>query len=255
MKNCLVTLTVGLLAAALAADVYAQGRGGRGGFGGGGGTSKAALLRLDSIQEEIGLEEIQIEDIDAMREELRGERGDRPNFRDMSEEEREQAIAAMREQAAERQKLEAEKLADILDSDQLQRLTEIFVQVAGVGALGDAHVREELNISDDDAEEISEVTRESTEGMRDEMRELFQSGDRDSIREKMTEIRSKIEEQVLATLTTEQQQAFEELKGEPFELSDEDRQSLRRGRGGRGGGDGRGRGDEGERRRGRPEAE
>ncbi len=91
MRQHLAGLLVAALAVGLAAEVQAQGRGGRGGGArGGGGVQRAALLRIEAVQEELGLEDIQIEDIRAMQRELRGDRGqrgERPNLRDMSQEE------------------------------------------------------------------------------------------------------------------------------------------------------------------------
>ncbi len=75
--------------------------------------------------------------------------------------------------------------------------------------------------------------------LREEMQQLFQdeNADRDEMREKMTEMRKKADQEVLATLTAKQQKQLEELKGDPFELP---AQALRGGgRGGRGGGGGR----------------
>lgn len=239
MKRYLVAPLVAVVAVAMAADVWAQGRGfGRGaGFGGfgGGGIGRGALLRLESVQEELGVEEVQLEDIRAMQAEMRRERpdrGDRPNFRDMSEQEREEFMAQRREEAAERQKKELEMLADILDDQQYKRLNGIYVQVAGVAALQDPMVREEVNISDEQIEEIQQATRDAMADLRGQFQP---GGDREAMRERMAEVRSKIEEAAMGVLSDEQQSTLASIKGEPFELSEEDQQALRGRRGGRGG--------------------
>lgn len=243
MRILLASVAVAALAVAVAADVTAQGRGGRGGVGGfgGGGMQRGALLRLESVQEELGLEDVQIDDIRTLQREMRGERGDRANFRDMTPEERRAA-------AADRQKQQNEKLAEILDSDQMNRLNEIYLQVAGGSALMDPMIAEKLDITADQQQAIQDAVRDEMA----KMREAFQSGDRDAMRQRMEEIRSNIEKAAVATLTDAQRDQLDEMKGEPFELSDEDRQALRAGRGGPGGPAGPGGGG---RRRGRPQAD
>lgn len=259
MRQIVTSVVAVVAAVAMAAEVGAQGRGGRGGFGGGrgfggGGVQRGALLRLESVQNELGIGEEVIEEINTAQRELRGDRGGRGqgqrNFRDMSEEERTAAMEEFRAARAEQQKKMNAKMGEILGEEKMQRLNEIFVQAAGVNALQDPMVAEKLEISEGQLEDMQQVARDAFSGMR----EVFQSQDRDAIREKMEEIRAGIEKDTVAILSDDQKSKWEDMKGETFELSEEDQQSLRRGgRGGRGGGGGGGFG--GGQRRGRPEAE
>jgi len=111
--------------------------------------------------------------------------------------------------------------------------------------------------------------------MRDRMREMFQGGGgpQGDLREAMTNMREEMEKEILGVLTKSQQEKFEELKGEKFEMPENMGRGGRGnfGRGGPGGGapgaegggrrggsgQGRGPGGEGGGRRGgeRPESE
>jgi len=248
--------------------------GGFGGFGGfGGGSSRMGLLRIEAVQKELGLTEDQIASIRKLQDELRpmgrggrggggeggqprrgGRRGggNNPDVRvdgpdrffvqaqpgrpQISDEDR----ARFREEAAARAKKEREELAKILKPEQLKRLTEIYIQQAGVAALNDADIAEKLKISDDQKEKMSKVREEQQTAMR----ELFAGGrdgggDREGLRAKMEESRKKTEEKILAVLNDDQKKQFEEMKGKKFDMPE----NAGRGPGGRGGDRGGNRGE------------
>ena len=229
------------------------GRGGRGFGGGFGGPGRGGfevgrldLVRVEPVQEELGLVEEQLTKVSDLRDELRGDRGgrserggERPNFRDMTDEEREEFMAQRQKEAAERSAQEKEKLGEILMPHQSQRLEEIFLQVRGPAALLDPTVAEAVGLTEDDQEELRETIQEAREGMQEEMRELFEAGDREQIRAKMTEMQKKVEEEALAVLSDEQKQKFTELKGEKFDLPPGALGGGRGGEGRRGGREGR----------------
>ena len=234
-----------------------------GGFGGFGGASRLALLRIEAVQKELELTEDQIASIRKLSEELRpmgrggpggggGGEGDRPrrgrrggdNNPDVrvngperffvqaqpgrpqiSDEDR----ARFREEAAARAKKEREELAKILKPEQLKRLTEIYIQQAGIAALQDTEVSEKLKITDDQKEKLAKVREENQAAMRD----LFGGGDREAARTKMAELRKQNEEKTLAVLTEDQKKQFEEMKGKKFDMPE----NAGRGGFGRGGGD------------------
>lgn len=290
--------TTGLLAVALmsfmVSDVMAQGRrpgggqpgggrggpggfgqrggpggGGFGGRGGPGGPGQASLnatmfrvLRVDEVKLELELLPDQEEAIGKLMEQSEQERGERPNvnFREMSEEERSEAFAKMREQfenaRQEREKrLEemSEQLEQVLLPQQMGRLTEIAIREMGLGALSDKTVAADLKISDAQQKELEEVREQIGQDMRSKMQELFRSGDRDAMREAFAKMRETSEQKVLAVLSSDQREKFEEMKGEDFEMPEGNRGGFG-GRGGPGGGRGPG-GDDGGRRRGRPPVE
>jgi len=240
MKTVLSFVLV--LAATVAA--YAQPGGGRGQGGGGfgGGTSRMALLNIEAIQKELGLTEDQVAAIKKLRDESRpmrggrGEGGERRRPRGNGDEARaatarwyfvqdeqprqrgqlsEEDRARFRAQAEERAKKEKDELAKILKPEQVKRLREIYIQVAGTSALSDSEVAAELKITDEQKQKISKAREESFAGMR----ELFTGGgDREAARTKMEEMRKKADASVLAVLTEDQKKQFEEMKGKKFDL-------------------------------------
>ncbi len=289
MKHFCAFVAVVAILAISAGDVLAQnqGRGGRGGqggqfgrggmMGGGGGmgVDRMALLNIEAVQQELDLSQDQLAQVTAMREELqaerraqRGQRGEgqeRPNLRDMSEAERNAWMEERRKEREEQTKAEIAKIGEILETDQLGRLNQIHVQAMGISALQNAEVAAKLQITDDQRNELREVSQELQQELMTEMRGLRESGDREAIQAKMAELRKEMETEVLDVLNDDQKSKFAALKGEPMEGLDEALRSVRgggfgQGRGGEGRG-GEGRGGEGRRggRRGgaegRPQAE
>lgn len=247
-KLMVIGMVVGMLAV-MAAPVNAQGRGGRGGPrgqrgpGGRFGADLASLLRMDEVNNELEITDEQKEQLRAMAQELRpkdGERRERPDFRNMSDEEQQEFRKKMTVELAERAKKVKAKLGDILLPPQIERLEQISVQMQGVGALRNAEFAKRLGVTDEQIKAIGDSMMAAGQGMREEMRELMQSGDMEAVREKMTKMRKEIEEKALSHLTEEQRTKFEEAKGEKFDMPRFDR---RGGRGPRGRG-----GDRGERR-------
>jgi len=226
-----------MLALCVGSVALAQpGRGGfgmRGGFGGG--NNLLYLAMNEAVQKEIEVVDDQKAEINKLSEEIRGQRqqGERPNFREMSEEDREKYIAQMRERSAKEAKTANAKLEEILLEHQMKRLKEIALQQRGTSALTDPEVAKELKITDAQKKKLEEVSTANRESMGTRMRELFQGGNREGIREKMQEMRKEADGKVLAVLTGEQKKKFEEMKGEAFEMP---RRTFTRGGGRRGGG-------------------
>ena len=217
-------VTVALLIVACGSTVaLAQGRGGRGGRGGpGGGANALALLGIDAVQKELELLDDQVAQIQEVAEKLRGQGqgpgGNRPNFQDMTDEERQQFMEERRKQAEEMATKAKEELKNILLDDQMARLQQIYIQVAGTQALSDADVAAKLGLTADQKSKVDAARQAAQNEMRGQMRELFQSGDRDAAMAKMAELRKAADEKVLATLTAAQQKDFEAMKGVAFEM-------------------------------------
>jgi len=233
---------------ALCVGTVALAQPGRGGFGmrGGFGNNLLYLAMNEAVQKEIEVVDDQKAEINKISEEIRSQRpqGERPNFREMSEEEREKYIAQMRERGAKEAKIANAKLEEALLPHQMKRLKEIALQQRGTSALTDPEVAKELKITDAQKKKLDDVNQKNRETMGARMRELFQGGNREGIREKMQEMRKEAEEKVLAVLTGDQKKKFEEMKGEAFEMP---QRTRTRGGGRRGGGQGEGGG------RGRPQ--
>lgn len=177
------------------------------------------------------------------QEQGQGRRGG--GFGQLTEEQR----AEFEKVRVERAREEKAKLADILLPNQLERLTQIFVQVAGVEALRDEDVAKELALSDAQAAKISEVRRANQEALGEQMRGLFGGGggegDRDAARAKMEEFRKTSDAKLLAVLTPDQQKTFDEMKGKPFKMPEGFGRGGFGGRGGPPGGPGGERGKRG----------
>jgi Spy/CpxP family protein refolding chaperone len=138
--------------------------------------------------------------------------------------------AEFEKQMQERSREERTKLAEILLPHQIKRLTEIFIQQAGVAALRDEEVAKELGISDAQKAKLEEVRQANQEAMAPQYREAFQLED-DARRAKFEELRKISDGKVLAVLTADQQKKFEAMKGKPFAMPE----GAGRGRGGPGG--------------------
>lgn len=221
------------LLVSLASQAQAQGQrggpgGGRGGFGGFGGGGAAGLISMEAVQKEIGVSKEQVEKIQTAMRELGGGRGpgggDRPNFQEMSEEERTKFFEEMRKQGEERAKKADEILKANLDAKQLARLEELRIQREGAGALTRAEVAAKLKLTDDQKEKIKEAL---ASGQVD-----FRGGrgpggpgaggfDREAFQKQMEEARAKREKanaDALAVLTADQKTAFDGLQGAKFEF-------------------------------------
>ena len=275
-RRFLVVTSVLLAAVMCSTVVYAQRPGGGRPGGGrsfsgrsmGGGTAifslMTRLLDIEKVQKEIDLLPEQLADIKKAQEASRSNRGgggERPNFREMSEEERNEFFAKMRKQSETRQKELKKKVDEYLLPHQTERLREIAMQVAGVGALGDSEVVAKLKISDGQKEKMKTAQDKVREEVMAKMRSAFQGGgqgfDRNKIREQIAEIRKEAEGALTGALTDSQKSDWEKMKGKSFELTDEEKQQLS-GFGGRGRGRGRPGGQGGQggtRRRGRPAAD
>lgn len=278
-RSRIVSVALGLaLAFCLAAAAPAQegkkeGRrgGGGGGFGGAGfggmqTPDKPILLGSEQVRGElkiVGDQAKKVEEVLAShREALPGlfSRGSR----DASDEERKKAREEAAAKRAELLKKTEAKLAEVLNKDQAQRLDEIALQQQGADALVADNVIASLKLSKEQTDKIK-----GTLATRDEELAKLRSAGRgqgggggggggrgnfEEVREKSDKLRKDAETTVLATLTKEQTESFQKMKGTPFEL---DRRSLFRGQGqggGRQGGGGRG-GEGGTKERRRPAAD
>lgn len=217
-------------------------RGGRGrggfGFGGPGGGFAASGLqlaaRVKEVQEALKLTEEQIDKVTDISDELRKE------TRKLIEENE----GDFRARPQEREKLfdaANAKLAEVLDEGQQKRLMGIQIQVVGAASLFDKAIAEELGVTADQRSQLREVQRGIGEAMQDAMAELRDKDlSREEIAAELGKVRDENDKKLLAVLTEDQQDQYEELQGEKVEI-DMSQLRGRGGFGGRGGQDGRGR--------------
>lgn len=255
-----------LLLTLVATPCFGQGgRGGRqGGFGGGrqggggpggmgmmgggmmgGDMMLLGLLRIEEVQKEIDLMPDQAEAVTKINEKLR--EMERPeagfNFREATEEQRNEFMAKMRAFSEEQGKMVSENLEEVLLPEQLERVREIALQQQGFQAFSDPTFIKKIGLTEDQQAKLKEQQESMREKMMTAMREAMQSGDREAIRGKMEEVRDSALKDAKGVLTPDQAKQYEKMLGKPFEMPE----SAMRGGFGGGGGRGGDRGDRGDR--------
>ena len=209
-------MTLGL-AALLAAPVMAQQ--GRGGFGFGGQGGMAMLLSNASVQEELKLDDAEKAKAREISEKAREKFTEaREELQGLSQEER---GPKMRELARE---VEASAMASAKEAfkpEQLKRLHQISLQVAGASAFEREPFQKRLGITDEQKTEIASIIKASNE----EIREIFQDAgdDRRAAMEKVREQRKETLAKVEAKLTSEQKTKYAEALGDHFDIKYERR--------------------------------
>jgi hypothetical protein len=232
------------------------------------------LLPIEQVQKEVKLTDEQKAELkkigDSMMEEGRKamdkameegrkatEGKDREEVRKWWQDNREK----LQKEMTERGKSVAEQIKQILKPEQVTRLKQIEMQVAGVQVLRRDEVQQQLGLTEDQKKELQKIAEE----VRSQMQQSFRppregdgEGERPSreewrkrmeeMRQKMEKMREEVEKKCMAVLTTEQKTKLGQMMGEPFEL---DRAALRRGTGPWGGRGGEGRRGEGRRGGGR----
>lgn len=222
-----------------------QGRGGPGGPGGGGrmmmggmggmGGGATGLLMMKEVREELNLDEDQVKELEdmgkAMMESfasMRPQPGQAPDPNAMQS-----MMEKVRKAAAEAE----DKLEDILDPKQAERLIGLIIQRDGIRAVNSKMVATKLGVTDDQKAKMDEVEKQS----REKMREMFQGGGggggfSEEMRDKMRTAREETEGKMKEILTAAQKDQMESLKGAEFKFPEP--QWGRGGPGGPGGGRG-----------------
>jgi hypothetical protein len=132
----------------------------------------------------------------------------------------EEAHKKMEAQAEETKKA----IEGILLPKQLERLKGIVLQVAGVSALREKEVQQDINLSDDQVTKMKAVSDDSIK----KVDELFsEPADPQTIRLKMLELRKDYEKQVMSVLTADQKALLEKLKGTKLEIPSTELRALR----------------------------
>lgn len=224
-----------------------RGPGGRGpGFGGAGGFGgPTMLLAIPEVQAELGLSDEQKAQLETLsndtREAMRGTFGG-GNFREMTQEQREQAFAAAREKMEAVRKEAEAKLDKILTDKQQERLEQLRLQREGLMALARPEVVSALGLTAEQQEKIAKIREE----LRPQRPEGGADQDRAEMFRQMRERGEKMQADIMAVLTDAQKAKLEEMKGAAFEFP---RRGFGGERGGRDGGRDGERGNRGERRR------
>jgi Spy/CpxP family protein refolding chaperone len=188
------------MAAQLAVAQNEQGKRGRGGRGGPGGAppSMARLAMIPKVQEAVKITDEQKTKIEKINADSRKEMsGDRPDPEKMKK---------MRDEVNG-------KLKDVLDADQQKRLMGIFIQVMGAGAVMDPAVGKEIGLTDEQKDRLHEAMGPPPEG-----RQGREGRDAKGGAESFKDRRAKMEKEVMAVLTSDQQKKLVSLKGEKVDI-------------------------------------
>jgi Spy/CpxP family protein refolding chaperone len=259
---------LGLAVVPMAALAQGQGRGGgggRGGFGGGmmgggmmGGVT--GLVMMEEVRKELKLSEEQETKIRDMGAEMMqqafggfggrggagGGGGNRPDFQNMSEEERKKFRDEMQAKVAEQTKKAEESLKKVLTPEQNVRLNELRLQREGVQALGRAEVAGALKLTDAQNEAIAEILEAARPqrggpgggGPGGGFGRNLSDEERTKMREEMEARRKKTQEDIELVMTEDQKAAWTKMQGAKFEFPERPSFGGGFGRGGAGGGPG-----------------
>ena len=197
LRLCVIVLSLAAIASTASAQRPDGGR-----FGGGmlRGMGAAMLLRQEAVQEELGLSSEQKEKLASLAGNQQ-QRGGLGNLRDLSQEERQERMAEMRQQMEEAEK----KMAAVLTDEQRTRLKQIRLQTLGVNALSDPEFAEELALSAEQREKLQQMQGRIRQARQD-------GGSAENLRERFTNA-------VMDLLTPEQKEKLESLRGKKFDTS------------------------------------
>jgi hypothetical protein len=211
MRTMIRAFTGLALVGLLASPAFAQGRGfGRGGMMG----SLYGLLGNESVQKELKLDDKQVEKAKEVSEKIRGEAQEKfQGFQDLSQEERREKMQTVNKELTE---ATLKAVADFMKPEQITRLKQISYQARGVQAFADPEVVAKLNLTDSQKTEIRTISEEQMEQMRTIRQD--NQGDFEAIRKKSGELTKETLTKITAKLNDEQQKAWKELIGAPFEI-------------------------------------
>ncbi len=216
MRTMLKT-TLGLsLALMLAGPAMAQGGRGFGGMGGGG---YGSLIGNASVQKELKLDDQQTEKAKEVADKAREKMSEvREQLQGLEGEERR---TKMQEINKEMNETAMKAFGDFLKPEQIARLKQISAQTRGIAAFNDPEIAKKLNLTDSQKTEIREINQDLMSQM-GELRQQF-ADDREAAMKKMAELRKEGLAKVTAKLNDEQQKAWKEIVGAPFEIKYEPR--------------------------------
>lgn len=196
------------LIALMASSAWAQrgqggGPGGFGGFGGGfgGGDNALGLLLDPQVREELGIVDEQVEQLRAIGEKLRESmQGQFQGLRDLTEDERREAFAKMREDMQVRMKEIQAEVDEVLLPQQRDRLAQIQFQeqVRRSGTLSSDALVEKLGITEEQKTKLEALAEEVNK----------------ELEAKIAKARTEAREKLLGALTPEQQATFKKLYGD-----------------------------------------
>lgn len=192
------------------------------------GLSRLSLIRAEQVQKELKVSEEQTEEITKLIASHREKSRSGLNLqeiRKLSQEDRQKAFA---DQAKKRGKVTADsekELGKILDDGQAERLSQIVYQQSGTQALNMKEVQKKLKMSDEQVRKLADVNKQQAANRAELIKNARENGQLQTLRDAVAELTKKRDKALMGVLTEEQQKAFEELKGKPFELKRQPQQA------------------------------
>jgi Spy/CpxP family protein refolding chaperone len=165
------------------------------------------VLSNPDVQKELKLSEEQISKLKDALDKMWGKY--REDFAKSPPRSPEEQQKKMREISSDGNKI----IAGILDAKQLKRYRQIEWQMAGIGALGDPQLQDELKLSDEQKKKLEGIFKDAEK----RMQELYRN--RETSPEKYQALAKDVEEKANGVLTEEQQKNLKKLKGSPFQFS------------------------------------
>jgi eukaryotic-like serine/threonine-protein kinase len=176
--------------------------------GGGPRFSLAELATQKSVEEELKLSSEEVGRLKSLAEEGQAARRE---MRDLSEEDR-------RKKRQEMAETTEKKVAEIVKPEQLKRLKQIYLQVLGtqIGPVAPAfrlpQVVSGLSLTEEQKEKIATISHDTETSMSG----LRQSTNPIEAMKEYLKLREIAQEKIVAVLTSEQQDKWKEMTGEPF---------------------------------------
>jgi hypothetical protein len=209
-RVCTILLTFGLIVA-LAAPALAQQRQ-RGQFRGRGQGGIGTLVLNESVQKELNMDKDQADKAKEVVQKVRdNHKDDIAKLQDLNQDEARQKGQELSRTMSE-EALKA--LGDVLKPEQIKRLKQIELQQAGDRAFTRPDVQTALKLTDDEKDQIKTIADDAAK----QRRELFQGGNAQGSRDKITALRKETLEKIQAVLTDDQKKTWKDLTGDPFEL-------------------------------------
>lgn len=223
-----------LLVAGMTTAVAQPPGGGRGGFGfagGGGGSSPAQLVLSKTVQGAIKVSEEQAGKLktwsqDYTRKQFEGMKERFQDFQGLDPAERRKKMADM---LAEINKKAYTALADVLKPEQVSRLKEIQVQLAGPQAFTTSDVQTALKLTDEQKDKLKDATDAYQKEARELRQEMFGEGGGRGGRPdpaKMADFQKKqggltkeFMSKVTGMLTADQKDSWKKLTGDAIDVA------------------------------------
>lgn len=180
------------------------------------------MLNSDAVRTELKLSDDQKKALTQLGDQMRADAMEIiSGLQDLSPEEQKEQMPELIKMIGTKGKEMQEKVDKVLDAKQTARMKELSLQRRGASALEDEEVLSALKISDEQKQKLIAVREEGNKLMEEAMQNLRGGGgggDAGEMRRKMMAMQKELGDKALATLSAEQREQFEKMKGTKFEF-------------------------------------